>query len=103
MESNLFVQHIFNYSNAIPKYYLRRMSYIELILQSNEVGGSYYTELEGLKRTLATVGDQLVRKLITDRHRQIAKWLRENVPNIMHCFDVWHVAKGLFMFHRLPL
>ena len=31
--------------------------------------------------------------LVTDRHRQIAKWLRENV-HAAHYYDVWHVAKG---------
>ena len=32
--------------------------------------------------------------LVTDRHRQISKWLRENHPDIKHFYDVWHVAKG---------
>ena len=33
-------------------------------------------------------------KLVTDRHRQIGKWLREELPNTQHVYDVWHVAKG---------
>ena len=31
--------------------------------------------------------------LITDRHRGIAKWVRENMRATVHRFDVWHVAK----------
>ena len=31
--------------------------------------------------------------LVTDRHNQIAKWIRENHPEIDHRYDVWHVAK----------
>jgi hypothetical protein len=36
-----------------------------------------------------------VNTLVTDRHPQIQKWLRENQPTTRHLFDVWHVAKGL--------
>ena len=36
-----------------------------------------------------------VAALVTDRHRQIAKWIRENLPNVKHYYDVWHVAKGI--------
>jgi len=32
--------------------------------------------------------------LITDRHKQIARYLRETHPNITHRYDVWHIAKG---------
>ena len=31
--------------------------------------------------------------LVTDRHRQIDKWLRTEIPDITHKYDVWHVAK----------
>ena len=40
-----------------------------------------------------------VDKLITDRHKQIAKYLREHNPSIDHCYDVWHVAKGISYKH----
>lgn len=33
--------------------------------------------------------------IITDRHLQIQKWIRENLPQTTHYYDVWHVAKGL--------
>ena len=35
-----------------------------------------------------------IKSLITDRHVQIVKWVRENMTDTQHCFDVWHVAKG---------
>ena len=54
-------------------------------------------EREGLQRVLDFLQQQhklIVDILVTDRHRQINKWLRENHPEITHSFDVWHVAKG---------
>lgn len=53
-------------------------------------------ELEGLMHAVKF----LVRKgfsldmLVTDRHCQITKWVRENLPNTDHRYDIWHVAKG---------
>ena len=53
-------------------------------------------ELEGLKRSVAFVNseDLVIGQLVTDRHRQIAKWLRGELPDTLHLYDVWHVAKG---------
>ena len=54
-------------------------------------------EKEGLERVLDYLQLQhqmTVEVLVTDRHRQINKWLRENHPDINHYYDVWHVAKG---------
>lgn len=31
--------------------------------------------------------------LVTDRHKQIAKWARENIPATDHRYDIWHLAK----------
>ena len=36
-----------------------------------------------------------IEKLVTDRHLQIQKHVRENMPNTTHNYDVWHVAKGM--------
>ena len=54
-------------------------------------------EKEGLSRAL-----QLLKKkklpidvLVTDRHKQINKWLREKYPRVRHYYDVWHVVKGM--------
>lgn len=68
---------------------------IHYFMQSNEVKGSYHMEMEGLVRAV-----QLLKKnkfkiglIVTDRHKQIAKWLRENLPATDHRFDIWHLAK----------
>ncbi|XP_029946095.1 uncharacterized protein LOC115387508 isoform X2 [Salarias fasciatus] len=65
------------------------------LVQSNEVGGSYHMEKEGLKRSLGLLGARGVTLdcIVTDRHPQIQKFLRES--NITHYCDVWHMAKGI--------
>ena len=63
--------------------------------QSNEVDGAYHCELEGLKRSMDVIGAEHVSVLVTDRHRGITKWIRDNLPDILHYYDVWHVAKGM--------
>ena len=45
-------------------------------------------EKEGLIRSVE------FKTLVTDRHTFIRKWIRENMAQTKHCFDVWHVAKG---------
>ena len=35
-----------------------------------------------------------VEKIVTDRHKQLSKWIRENMPEVQHRFYVWHVAKS---------
>lgn len=59
-------------------------------LQSNEVGGSYHMEKEGLIRSVEKLQGNglIIRQLITDRHRSIAKWIREELPHVMHYYDV---------------
>lgn len=55
-------------------------------------------EKEGLSRVITMLANQgiAIDALVTDRHRQINKWLRDQHPNIHHYYDVWHVAKGTF-------
>ncbi|XP_049447488.1 uncharacterized protein LOC125897969 [Epinephelus fuscoguttatus] len=67
------------------------------LIQSNEVGGSVWMEKEGLIRSLAFLDESGVKaaSLVTDRHPQVQKYLREQRPDIMHYYDVWHVAKGI--------
>ncbi|XP_075308963.1 uncharacterized protein LOC142370332 [Odontesthes bonariensis] len=68
------------------------------VVQSNEVGGSYHMEIEGLKRMVTYLEDEWhhhIGTLVTDRHLQIAKWVRENYQHILHLYDIWHVAKSL--------
>ena len=66
-------------------------------VQVNEVKNSAAMELEGLKRSLQFLEAQLmdIKRIITDRHVQVKKYIREQHPNIEHRFDVWHVAKGM--------
>lgn len=58
-------------------------------------------EKEGLQRVLKFLDEMelQVGVLITDRHQQITKYLREQHPNITHYYDVWHVAKGMLHCH----
>ena len=53
-------------------------------------------EKEGLMRSLKNLHEHNldIDVLITDRHRQIAKYIREEHPDIQHRYDIWHVAKG---------
>lgn len=53
-------------------------------------------EKEGLKRVLQFLQQEhmTVEVLVTDRHKQINKRLRETFPKIAHYYDVWHVAKS---------
>lgn len=64
-------------------------------VQSNEVGGSYHMEKEGLTRSLDLLDRSGVKLdcIITDRHPQVQKFLRER--KITHYYDVWHMAKGV--------
>ncbi|KAH3858832.1 hypothetical protein DPMN_101472 [Dreissena polymorpha] len=54
-------------------------------------------ELEGLKRGLRNLATNhiSVTDLTTDRHVQVRKFMREEMENIRHWFDVWHMAKGM--------
>jgi hypothetical protein len=65
--------------------------------KSNEVGGSTHMEKAGLVRSIDFLEKSKVHidVLITDRHPQIQKYLRESKPSIEHYYDVWHVAKGM--------
>ena len=61
-------------------------------------------EKEGLARVISFLQDKQLKinVLLTDRHRQINKWIRNTQPDIKHYFDVWHVAKGLCSKVQLP-
>ncbi|KAI8495211.1 hypothetical protein Bbelb_271970 [Branchiostoma belcheri] len=68
------------------------------LVQSNEVGSSNAMEKEGLARAIDFIRRNCtlqIGKIVTDRHLQIAKWIRENLPETCHLYDIWHIAKGL--------
>lgn len=83
-------------SYSIVDLHTNQVVHVQLV-QSNEVKSSYHMELEGLKRSLEylTSRDVSVYRLVTDRHAQVAKWLRENYSEIDHRYDVWHVGKSV--------
>ncbi|XP_067312606.1 uncharacterized protein [Pseudorasbora parva] len=75
---------------------LRTSTIIDLqLVQSNEVGGSNNMEKEGLRRSLDLLRAHGVTldSIVTDRHPQIQKYLRE--ANITQYYDVWHIVKGV--------
>ena len=54
-------------------------------------------ELEGAKNAfkyLQLAGVDIT-VFVSDRHRGIAKWIRENQPKTSHFYDIWHVAKSI--------
>ena len=54
-------------------------------------------ELEGAKRCFRCL-EQLgltISTFISDRHRGIAKWIREHCVNTTHFYDIWHVARSI--------
>ena len=69
---------------------------VELV-QSNEVPSSTHMELKGLQKMVQLFNqfNITVTALVTDRHRQIQKWIRENWQTVHHYFDCWHIAKSL--------
>ncbi len=72
---------------------------VELV-QSNEVGGSTHMEKEGLVRAMEKIINDHgldVAILVTDRHPQIQKWVRETLKDVgvTHYYDPWHICKGL--------
>jgi len=32
---------------------------------------------------------------VSDRHRSIAKWIRECCPGTKHFYDIWHIARSI--------
>ena len=67
------------------------------LVQSTSCGGSYHLEKMGLEESVCFLQQEMleINTLITDRHRQIARWISDNLPGCRHVYDIWHVAKGL--------
>ena len=53
-------------------------------------------EKEGLTRALEFLSANALQvdTLITDRHKQISKFVSTKYPDINHRYDVWHISKG---------
>ena len=71
-----------------------------ILLQSNEVKSSSHMEHQGLVNALMFLENSSVKvgTLVTDRHKQISKYMREKHPHIEHQYDVWHVSKGTLIY-----
>ena len=54
-------------------------------------------EKEGLSRAIEFLSANSldIQTLVTDRHKQIAKFISDKHPTIEHRYDVWHVCKGM--------
>ena len=54
-------------------------------------------ELKGAQDSFAFLKEAglAIAVFISDRHRSIAKWIREQEPETEHFFDIWHVAKSV--------
>ena len=54
-------------------------------------------EKEGLVRCIQYLSthDVTIDVIVTERHVQIKKYIKDNLPKTDHRFDVWHIAKGM--------
>ena len=52
------------------------------------MGGSYHMEKEGLHRVIDFLTEKglEISVLVTDRHKQINKWIRETYPQTKHYY-----------------
>ncbi|KAI8516590.1 hypothetical protein Bbelb_051710 [Branchiostoma belcheri] len=48
---------------------------------------------EGLWANTVPSSSRIATSSASDRHIQIAKWIRENLPETSHLYDIWHIAK----------
>ena len=65
--------------------------------QANQAGSSNAMELFGAKRCFEFLKNAGLKipSFISDRHRSIAKWIRESEPETKHFHDFWHVSKSI--------
>ena len=61
------------------------------------MAGSTHMEKEGFIRGLEIFNqyELPIAMIVTDRHKQLSKWIRENLLEVKHRYDVWHVAKSM--------
>ena len=57
----------------------------------------------GLVNALQFLADNSLQviTLVTDGHKQIAKYMAEEKPDIEHRYDVWHISKGVYIYIQL--
>ena len=66
-------------------------------LQKDSGKGSASLELKGLQECLQDLSNVgcTINVIAIDRNRQIAKWIREELPEVAHKFDSWHFVKNI--------
>ena len=54
-------------------------------------------ELDGLKQVLQRLADNqiAVTSLTTDRHKQVRCYMRNEMKDTTHQFDIWHVGRNI--------
>lgn len=54
-------------------------------------------ELLGVQKCFGFLQESKVKvtQFVSDRHRGVAKWLRESLPTVQHYYDIWHVARSI--------
>ena len=67
------------------------------IAHVSNAGGSSKMELYAFKKVLdyLTLSGLEISTITTDRHKSISKHLRQNCPNIIHQFDLWHFSRKI--------
>ncbi|XP_062601407.1 uncharacterized protein LOC134263113 [Saccostrea cucullata] len=90
-----FLEHLHIQTITANTFFQHQKHYLHP--SSNEVKSSYHMEKEGFIRSTNHIQERgiKIKEIITDRHVQIVKHIREEMQETVHHFDVWHVAKGL--------
>ena len=63
----------------------------------HNAGNSQRMELYGFCKVINSLINNgiTINSIVTDRHTQIRKFLKDHLPNILHQFDVWHFCKNI--------
>ncbi|KAM7428204.1 hypothetical protein ABFA07_020777 [Porites harrisoni] len=75
---------------------IAKIVHFELV-QAKQVKSSSDMELKGCQDCFAFLkaAGLTIALFVSDRHRSITKWIREQQPATKHFFDIWHVAKSV--------
>jgi hypothetical protein len=67
------------------------------VIQVTETGSSSRMELEGFKRAFTSLTENgiNIKTFCSDRHVQIRKYVKDQLPDLSHQFDVWHLANSI--------
>jgi MFS superfamily sulfate permease-like transporter len=65
------------------------------VVHVSTAGNSSRREKKGLEVLLEKIQHIKITTLTTDRHVQIRAFLKNDHPNIIHQFDVWHFGKSI--------